>query len=199
MNVLGLVVCCCVLSATAAAEVPTVRPVRSSGVRVGVFGTIVSTEGDSVARTRIRMEQVRPPSIDAYAEYMSVGPLGAAVPEMASRPGLFAPGPLYRRLRVTVGSCERSVILTIDDMLIGRADSRTVAAEYRVNPFADPSMQDLWSALLRAPRVRGPDRVGPPIVWRDPTTFAWITRADTLVFRQEADSVFQVTIRARVK
>ncbi len=166
---------------------------------MGVFGTLVTMGGDSVASARIQLERTTPPHIDAYAEYMSVGPLGAAIPDKQPAAGLFTPEPPRRRLRVTIGRCEQSVILTIDHILIGRADSRTVAAEYRINPFADGGMRDLWSALQRAHRVLGTDPTGPPIVWRGPTTFAWITRADTMVFQQEADSVFQVTIRARVR
>lgn len=175
------------------------RPVRSSRERLGAFGTLVSADGDSVASARIRLERVRPPQLDAYAEYMSVGPLGAAIPEKESGAGLFRLGPSYRRLRVTVITCERSVLLAIDDMVIGRADSRAVTAEYRISPSGDTSMRDLWSALQRAPRVLGSDPSGPPIVWDSPTKFAWITRSDTLVFQQEADSLFQVTIRARVR
>jgi hypothetical protein len=105
---------------------------------------------------------------------------------------------VFHRLRVTLGSSERVTWLLIDDIVTGRADSRSVTASYMLSPF-DVNMRDLWSALQKAPRVLGPDPEGPPIAWISPTSFAWITRSDTLVFEQRADSLFKVTLRARVR
>ena len=101
-------------------------------------------------------------------------------------------------MRVTLGSSERVTWLLIDDIVTGRADSRWVNASYMFSPF-DPSTRDLWSALAKAPRVFGPGPEGPPIAWVSPTSFAWFTRSDTLVFEQKADSLFSVTLRARVR
>ena len=159
-------------------------------------GTIVSTEGDGVATARLQLERTKSPHLDAYAEYMSVGPLGAAVPDTSSGPGYFSMGPAFCRLRVTLSSCELSTWLTIDDIVTGRADTRTVGAEYRLHLLG---ITDLWAALQRAPRVLGPDPTGPPIKWMSPTSFAWVMRADTLVVEQKADFIFQVTVRARVR
>jgi len=176
------------------------RPVTTKS-RIGLGGTIVSMESNAVASTEVRMEPAKTPYLDAYAEYMSVGPLGAAVPDTARRP----PGQFHlamgfvHSLRVTISSSERNVTLTIDDLLTGRADTRVVNAEYRINPYFDPRVRDLWAALQRAPRVLGPDPTGPPIVWLSPTSFQWITRSDTLVLEQRADAVFKMMIRARVR
>jgi hypothetical protein len=32
-----------------------------------------------------------------------------------------------------------------------------------------------------------------------PTSFAWVTRSDTLIVEQKADSIFQFSVRARVR
>jgi hypothetical protein len=91
------------------------------------------------------------------------------------------------------GSCERSSWMVIDDIETDRADSRWVTASYELR-----GMDKLWRALTMVPRVLAlpPD---PPIVWRSPTAFAWIMRADTLVVEQVAGAVFQLTLKARVR
>ena len=176
------------------------RPIHRETARITPpSGTVVYMEGSSVASTTIRMSRSRPPCLDANAIYMSVGPLGAAVPDtVPTRSGYFSSGPSYRRLRVTISTSENLSSLTIDDIVTVRADSRTVRAEYGTSPF-DPTQKDLWVALVGAPRVLGPDPTGPPIEWLSPTSFAWITRSDTLVYEQKADSIFKLTIRARVR
>lgn len=155
----------------------------------------VYTRGDSVAWTTISLERSRTPALGAYAEHMSLGPLGALCPDTTGT-GLYSS---FRRLRVTISSSERMLWLTITDLTIGRADSRAVRAEYTVSPYLGDNMRDLWRALRRAPRVPGPDPAGSPIAWLSPTSFTWTDRADTLVFEQEADSVFRVTARARIR
>jgi predicted alpha-1,6-mannanase (GH76 family) len=128
---------------------------------------------------------------------MSVGPLGAALPETTHFAQWWQADLVYRRLRVTISSSERQVRLTIDDMEIRRADSRSVKAEYQIDPYGD--VRELWQALAAAPRVMGLDPTNPPIAWISPTAFSWTTRSDTLLFEQKADSVFQVTLRARIR
>jgi hypothetical protein len=84
--------------------------------------------------------------------------------------------------------------LVIDDIVTGRADSREVSASYDLG-----SLGGLWGAMRGVRRVLGPDPPDPPIVWRSPTSFAWIMRADTLVVEQVAGPVFQLTLKARVR
>ena len=103
----------------------------------------------------------------------------------------------FRTLRVTLGSCERNQWLLIDDIVTGNADTRSVRAEYGLGYF-DPVVRDLHAALPQAPRVLGTEPAE-AIEWISPTSFAWIMQADTLVIEQEADSLFQVTLRARVR
>lgn len=173
---------------------------RSSGdrkTRLGLQGLSVTMHGKSVASATIRARRVDQPCVGAYAEFMSVGPLGASVPDSTVRPLGSIVEPSRRRLRVTISTSERMALLTIDDILTGRADSRRVEAEYQISPYGD--LRDLWDALQGAPRVLGPDPAGPPIVWYSPTSFSWITRSDTLVVEQTRDALFKVTIQARVR
>ena len=167
---------------------------RALPTRMTVDGLIVSTDGRSVATARIPLERVREPHVDPYAVYMSVGPLGNAVPQAPPRMGVSLEPP-RRRLRVTISTGERDVSLTIDEILTGRGDSRSLVAQYRINGRG----QGLWETLQKAPRVLGPDPTGPPITWLSPTAFSWTTRADTLLFQQEADSIFQVTLHPRLR
>jgi hypothetical protein len=174
------------------------RAVPHPTTHVGVFGAMITTEGNSVVHTDVRMQRSQLPNIVANAEYMSLGPPGPWIPDTTSGPGFHVENPTSHRLRVTLGSSERITWLLIDDVVTGRADSRWVAASYMFSPF-DGSGRDLWSAVQKAPRVLGSDPEGPPITWISPTSFAWITRSDTLVFEQKADSLFNVTLRARVR
>ena len=183
-------------------ETPTqLVPRQALPTRMTTGGSIVATDGTSVATARITLERVREPRLDPYAEYMCVGPLGTSVPQVPARVGgiRFWMEPPRRRLRVTISTCERDVNLTIDEILTGQGDSRSLVAQYRINPFFDGRTRGLWDALLKAPRVLGPDPNGPPIAWLSPTAFSWTMRADTLLFEQEADSVFQVTVRPRLR
>lgn len=189
-----------VLSAFVAAEslmvipLPALRHVPPA-TRLTLCG-VVTSDGISYATARIGLERIHEPRVDPYAEYISVGPLGAAVPQAPIRRGdiTFSFEPPHRRLRVTISTCERYVNLTIDEILTGRADSRTLMAQYR--PFG---LCRFWEALQNAPRIRGPDPTGPPITWMSPTAFSWTTSSDTLLFEQQADSIFQVTVRPRLK
>lgn len=174
------------------------RPTSRSRDRLMPGGTIVSTLRDAVATASLTLKRTNPPVLSAQAEYMSVGPMGPWESDTLSSGGFSFVETSFRRLRVTLGSCERSEWLWIDDIVTGRADSRTLKAEYVIHYFG-PGIQDLHAALPRAPRVLGPDPTDPPIRWISPTSFAWVMRADTLVVEQKADSLFQVTLRARVR
>lgn len=194
-----------VLLALIATESPTTVPLPAlrhvpRATRLTLHG-VVASDGRSMATSRIALERIREAREDPYAEFLSIGPLGAALPQAPFRSGemTFALEPPYRRLRVTISTCERSVNLTIDEILTGRADSRSLMAQYRINPYFDDRMRGLWDALQRAPRVLGPAPTGPPITWLGPTSFAWTTSADTLLFEQQADSIFQVTVRPRLR
>ena len=160
--------------------------------------TAVTIESNSVASTDVRMQRSPLPNIVANAEYMSVGPYGPTIPDTSSGPGFHVENPTTHRLRVTIGSSERITWLLIDDIVTGRSDSRAVVASYMFSPLG-ANTRDLWSALQKAPRILGSDPEGPPIAWISPTSFAWNTRSDTLVFEQKADSLFNVTLRARVR
>ena len=87
--------------------------------------------------------------------------------------------------------------MVIDDIRIGRADSRWVVGSYQIDPYGDA--QDLWTALSKAPRVLGSAPEGPAIRWLSPTSFAWVGSADTLVIEQKRDSIFTITAKARVR
>jgi hypothetical protein len=188
-------------SADTLATSALLRPRQALPARMTIGGLLVATDGSSVATARVPLDKVREPRVDPYAEYMSVGPLGREMPQAPARVGdiTFSLEPPRRRLRVTISTCERDVSLTVDEILTGRADSRSLVAQYRINPFFDGRMEGLWGALHKAPRVLGPDPTGPPITWLSPTAFSLTTRADTLQFEQEADSVFQVTVRPRLR
>jgi hypothetical protein len=162
---------------------------------------VVTSDGRSSATARIALERIREPRVDPYAEYLSVGPLGAAGPQAPIRHGKMTLSfePPHRRLRVTISTYERNVNLTIDEILTGNAGSRSLMAQYQTSPFFDWRMGGLWEALNRAPRVLGRDPTGPAITWFSPTAFAWTTYSDTLLFEQQADSIFQVTVRPRLR
>jgi len=177
---------------------PQPRPTRTPAARVDEFDSTVTTEGNSVARTSARLVRWSGPSIVAQAEFMTVGPPGPYIPDTVAHDGFHVENPVTHRLRVTLGSSEQIRWLLIDDIVTGRADSRRVNASYMFDPFV-PSAQALSSALENAPRVLGDNPEWPPITWINPTSFVWITRADTLVFEQKADSIFSVTLRARVR
>ena len=194
-----------VLLALVAAESLTTVPLPAlrhvpPATRLTLHG-VVTSDGRSMATARIALERIREARVDPYAEYISVGPLGAAVPQAPIRRGEMTLSfePSHRRLRVTISTPERSVILTIDEILAGRAGSRTLMAQYRISPFFDDRTRGLWEALQKAPRVLGPDPTGPPITWFSPVAFAWTTYSDTLLFEQQADSIFQVTVRPRLR
>jgi hypothetical protein len=192
------------LLALVAAEPLTIAPPLRHApptARQSLHG-VVTSDGGSMATARIALEPIRDARVDPYAVYLSVGPLGAAVPQVPIRSGgvAFSFGPPHRRLRVTIGTCERVANLTIDEILTtGEGDSRSLMAQYRIDPFGDSRTRGLWEALQSAARVMGPDPTGPPITWLGPTAFAWTTRADTLLFEQQADSIFQVTVRPRLR
>ena len=160
-------------------------------------GTIVSTEGDAVATASVVLKRVDSPTTSEYAEFMTVGPMGPWESRMVPSGEFSFQWHSFRRLRVTLGSCERNQWLLIDDIVTGNADTRSVRAEYGLGYF-DPVVRDLHAALPQAPRVLGTEPAE-AIEWISPTSFAWIMQADTLVIEQEADSLFQVTLRARVR
>jgi hypothetical protein len=157
---------------------------------------VLSMVGDGIATTTLTLEKFAPPTIDASAYYMTVGPLGAEVPDTRLNPH-FSLGPWYRRLRVTLGGCEMSRWLVIDEILTGRADTHTVKVEYRFNPMI--TVPELWEATQHIPRVTGTAPSDPPIRWLNPTAFTWVMSADTLVVEQKVDSIFQITIRPRMR
>jgi len=183
------------------------RPTGRAEGRLGLGGSVVTTEGNSVASARVALERAKPPYPIAYAEaeYMSVGPPGPMITDTTmirgttGAPSLRLVTSHFHRLRVTLGRCESVESMTIDDIVTGRADTRSVVAEYTLRPYIDPNVRDLWTALQGAPHVRGPDPSGPPIVWRGPAMFARITRSDTVVVEQLDSTYFQVTLRARVR
>ena len=194
-----LVAACGAASLAAASDVGLRQPKLRN--RMMADGLMVSTDDSSVATARIALDRVREPGANPYAVYMSVGPRGAWVPEPPVRLGGMAisVGPSHRRLRVTISTCERTVLLFIDEILTGRADSRSLTAQYRISPYFDYRTRGLWEALRGAPRVRGAESEGPPITWLSPTAFSWTTVADTLLFEQQADSIFQMTVRPRLR
>ena len=159
---------------------------------------VASDDGGEVASAVLQLERAGRPYSDAYADYMTVGPIGSAVPNTGSGPNRFLRGSLHRRLRVIPSSCERDSWLTIDDMRVGWAGSHWVAAEFRLDPFAT-DMRPLWVSLVHAPRVSGAVPTGPPIRWLSSTSFEWVRSSDTLAIQQKSDSTFQVTIRVRVR
>src|SRR5439155_17160832 len=91
----------------------------------------------------------------------SLGPPGATIPDTSSRRGWRFENPVTHRLRVTLASNERISWMLIDDIVTGRADTRTVSAEYMFSPVGE-STRDLWTALQWAPRVLGSERFGLP-------------------------------------
>jgi hypothetical protein len=151
-----------------------------------------------VATATVTLKATTAAGLFAQAEYMSVGPAGPLTPDTLSAPDLSIVDYSFRRLRVTIGSCERNTVLWIDDIVTRRADTRTVKAEYLLSWF-DPPIRDLYAALPRVVRVLGPEPTAPPVRWTNPTSFVWVMHADTLFVEQRADSVFQVTLRARVR
>jgi hypothetical protein len=171
------------------------RPIHieAESADLGLLGPAVERVGESAASIRIKLGASGLPSFPANAEWMSLGPPGPWIPDTASSTRFRVNSPTHHRLRVTYGSCELSWWMVIDDIETGRADSRWLNASYELR-----ELDKLWGALSKVPRVWAlpPD---PPIVWRSPTSFAWIMRADTLVVEQVAGPVFQLTLKARVR
>lgn len=180
------------------------RSERPGGASPMPGGDIAPSEGDTVASALLRLAGRRPPYLDPYVDYASVGPArgcasavgGEGSYSLEGPSGSIGMNPKTRRLRVMLCSCETSAWLVIDDILVCRADSRTVSAEYRLDPR---DVRELWAPLRQTPRVRRPLPTGPPIRWLGATSFAWVMPADTLFVEQRADSVFQVTLKARVR
>lgn len=173
-------------------------------------GDVVSaSDQSSIARTQPRsatsskrssngsvsfdLHRAEPPFCDPNAEYMSLGPLATNSDRNK------ASEEQGKRLRVTISKSERTTLLTVEEVWIGRADSRTVRAAYRFDPYAEPQLRASWTHLQNAPRVPGPEPTRAAIEWLSPSAFMWVTRADTLLVAQETGSRFQVTIRPRVR
>lgn len=174
------------------------RPISPVVERLMPGGIVVSTQGDAVASATLTLGRSNPRPLAAEAEFMSVGPMAPWESNTISSGAFSFVEESFRRLRVTLGTCERSAWLWIDDIVTGRADSRTVKATYILH-YLDSEILALHAALPRAPRALGPDPTDSPIRWISPSSFAWVTRADTLVVEQKSDSVFHVTLRARVR
>ena len=184
---------------------PSVAHQPRTATQASVTGGI-TTIGNSIATTVLPLERGQRPYVDPHAEYMSIGPFGADAPEPPDTAATPIGGVQFRiewgnrhRLRVTVSTAERNTWLTIDDILTGRGDTRAIHAEYRLDPYFGNNVQPLWNALQNAPRILGAGPTGPPITWLSPTAFSWTTYSDTLVIEQKADSLFQVTVRARTQ
>jgi hypothetical protein len=202
--VLALIVAADGVSLTTPASQLAPRPERFEGAAPMPGGGAASTEGDTVAGTLLRLVGRRPPYPDPYVDYASIGPARGCAAVAGGEGGYSLEGPSgpiglnpeARRLRVMLCSCETSAWLVIDDILVSRADSRAVSAEYRLDPR---DVRELWTPLRQTPRVRRPLPTGPPIRWLGATSFAWVMPADTLFVEQRADSVFRVTLKARVR
>ena len=125
------------------------RPIGRAVERLMPGGTIVSTQGDAVASARLTLERASPPALAAQAEFMSVGPMGPWESDTLSSGALSFVEASFRRLRVTLGSCERSAWLWIDDIVTGPADSRThcVPADRRGPPVSASVRQRMTVGL----------------------------------------------------
>ena len=156
----------------------------------------IAAEGDSVGTATLQLEPAKTLSGEAHAYYMSLGPRGPAVSEPTSDAGRRFGWSYYHRLRVTLHNCELSVWLTIDDIKVGNADTKTVVATYVLQ------RSEISQALGRPMTFGGigpPSAVQPVIVWVTPTTFEWQISEDTLVVEHVKDAEFQVTVRQRIK
>ena len=134
---------------------------------------------------------------DANDEYMSLGPSEDLPPDTTTSTSSGLTFRLddrrSRKLRVTIGSSERITWARIDDVTIGRADSRSVRARWMLDRWAYPPVSRLLAALP-AGRVRAAEPAE-PIQWTDPHTFRWVTSTDTLVVRQLAGPLFRLEMR----
>ncbi len=169
--------------------------------RMGPLGPAVTREGESSVRMTIELGAPRALGFSAHAEWMSLGPPGPWITDTTVvDPGQGRTGRWVRyrlnRLRVTYGRCEGSWWMVIDELVTVPGDSRRVSASYLLG---FPTGGQLWEALGSVHRVYEPDPPSPPIIWRSPTSFAWLMRADTLVVEQVAGPVFSLTLRARVR
>lgn len=106
-------------------------------------------------------------SLDAHAEMMSLGPPGTAFSDTAS--GVIPWVNHYTpQLRVIVSTCERNQWLVIEEVVIGRADTRTVVSSYRMR------LLDLFSCSTSSILVEGvPQTERISIRWLDPKTFIY--------------------------
>ncbi len=181
---------------TIAPAVPRIRPFPATVVTG--YG-VITLEGDSVASMDVPARVVRPPIVNAYGEYMSVGPFGREEEREERGTLMTLVRRVVHRMRVTLSRSWYSVALFVDDIEISAEDSRSVAREYRIT--VSPGLPDgaVGELVKRRARVQWPEPAGPPIVWLNATSFAWITRSDTLVFEQRADSLFRLTVRARLR
>jgi hypothetical protein len=156
----------------------------------------ITVSGDSVATALVTLDSVMADGVDPYAYFMSVGPPGPCIPDtIRSRDGEpFMTSSAFRRLRVTLYSRERSAWMTIDDMLTGRADRRSVAAQY------DLSIRDLDDLRVRPKRFRLLRPIGkdPTIIWQSPSAFVMPTREDTLFIEHKSGNEFRIEVRARM-
>src|SRR5262245_40251778 len=116
---------------------PAPRAAHRDTMRMGAGFTVFRMEGSSVASATVQLTRNKQPQcLSPNAEYLSFGPLGEAVPDTVKR----VPGWVYfdenwhHRLRVTINHLENDASLTIDDVLIGQADSRRVVAQYTLFP-----------------------------------------------------------------
>jgi hypothetical protein len=135
--------------------------------------------GGSVAADTMQLEKGKPPYLSPYAYYMSVGPRRAADPDTSKDTDLFFMRPESYNLRVTLSNCERSWWMTISEIVTRRADTREVIAEYHLH-------------LSEISKLIPGDM---EIFWLNATSFAWITRGDTVVVEHKGDSEFEVTVR----
>ena len=120
------------------------------------------------------------------AYFMSVGPADLSQPTGA-----------LRKLRVTFHDCENLSGFTIEEVEIGRADSRSVVARYDANPG---SLRPIYSGGLER---RLPAYGGMPylesVIWKSPSEFSVVTQQDTLLLHHLAGAEFEVTRRPRLQ
>jgi hypothetical protein len=139
--------------------------------------------GNSVLADMMQLRKVEAPYPTPYAYYMSVGPRRPASPDTIEGtykdPYSHLMRPLSYNLRVTLHNCERDWWMTIDEIVTRRADTREVIAEYRLPLHTISKL------------VPGPDM---EIFWLNPTSFAWITRGDTVVVEHKGGSEFELTV-----
>jgi hypothetical protein len=69
--------------------------------------------------------------------------------------------------------------MTISEIVSRRADSREVIAEYHL------PLREISNLIPRDMEI----------FWLNPTSFAWITRGDTVVVEHKGDTEFEVTVR----